>query len=168
LTNPYAPARNEDATESPTQTNRLLYIWVWLPTAILGAMLATPADIFSIILAIAFALPCFLAGVVWTSSLDQMRRWMLIAVCTLIAGALAVPNWLSTNPIFVAIAIIFAGANVALGYKPRRSIKHKRHRIFTALSVSYTIGLLLGPLGVTILCVPSVLFANRNTASNGG
>ena len=148
--------------------NRLLYVWVWLPTAILGAMLATPADIFAIILAIAFALPCFLAGVVWTSSLDKMRRWMLITVCTLIAGSLAVPNWLSTDPIFVAIAIIFAGANVTLGYKSGRSIKQERSRIFTALCVSYTIGLLLGPLCVIILCVPSVLFANRNTATNGG
>jgi hypothetical protein len=66
------------------------------------------------------------------------------------------------------IAIIFAGTNVALGYKSGRSIKHKRRRIFTVLSVSYMTGLLLGPVGVIILCVPSVLFANRNTASNGG
>jgi hypothetical protein len=36
-----------------------------LPTAVLGAMIATPADLFSILLAMAFALPCYLCGVVW-------------------------------------------------------------------------------------------------------
>ncbi|GAA5504614.1 hypothetical protein Rcae01_00053 [Novipirellula caenicola] len=93
---------------------------------------------------------------------------MLITICTLIAGSLALRNWLSTVPIFIAIAIVFTVANVALGYKSGRSIKHKRHRVFAALGISCAIGLLLGPLGVIILCVPSVLFANRNAAPNGG
>lgn len=131
-------------------------------------MLATPADIVSILFALAFALPCFLAGVVLTSRLDRRHGLMLIILCTLIAGAFAVPNWLSVDRIFATIAIMFAGACVALGYQSGRSIKYKRRQIFVALTVSYTIGLLLGPIGVVILCVPSVAFANRCTSLAAG
>lgn len=131
-------------------------------------MLATPADIFSIIVAMAFALPCFLVGVVWASDLDQKTRWIITILCTLIAGSLAAANWFSMVPLLVAIAIVFAVVNVFLGYRAGSSVRYKRRRVFASLGVSYTIGLLLGPLGVIILCLPSVLIANRNAAQNTG
>jgi hypothetical protein len=61
--NPYSSPSAEVATVTPTKANRLLFIWGWLFTASLGAMLATPADFISITFAMVFALASFLIGV---------------------------------------------------------------------------------------------------------
>ena len=168
MTNPYAPPHADVASHSVTRGNRLLYIWIWLPTAIFGAMLATPADFLSILLAMAFALPCFLVGVAWGSELSEKSRWTLIIVCSILSGLLAAVTWYSMGPDFIVIAILFTIVNVALGYKSGGSVLHNRFRIFGALVVSFTIGLLLGPIGIIILTVPSVLIANHNAQPESG
>jgi hypothetical protein len=146
----------------------LLFIWIWLPVAILGAMLATPADIFTIVLAMAFALPCYLLGVTWASDVAGTPRWIVTIACLLIAGALAVATWFPLVPYFVAAGIIFAVLNVALGVKSCRDVAHSRKHIFSGIGIAYGIGLLFGPLGVVILTVPAVLIANRKPAPSIG
>ena len=168
MTNPYAPPSTESISGASDRTNRLLYIWIWLPTAILGAMLATPADIFLIVPAMAFALPCYLIGVAWASDLAQSHRWTLTIVCAVVAAWLAAVIWLSLDLYFVAVATLFAIVNVTLGFKSCVGVVHNRRRIFAALGASYAIGVLLGPLGVIIFAVPSVLLANRAPAPGSG
>lgn len=168
LINPYAPPHAESAAEHSTQSNRLVYIRIWLTIAIVGAMLATTADMFAIILAMSFALPCFLVGVTWASELAQTPRLILIATCMFVVGLLAAVTWFALEPVFVAIAIVYAVVNVILGVKSCGAVVQNRRRIFVALGVSYAIGLLLGPLGVIILTIPSLLFANRNAVQNSG
>ena len=128
-------------------------------------MIATPADIVAIVLAMAFALPCFLVGVTWASDLDPTRRWLLTIVCVIIAGSLATVTWFPLVPIFLAIATVFAIVNIILGAKASNGIVNRRSRIFGTLGVSYSLGLLLGPLGIIIITVPALLIANRNTAA---
>jgi hypothetical protein len=125
-------------------------------------MIFTPADLFSTLLAMAFALPCYLCGAVWASDLNSTHRWLLIFTCIVIAGALAVPIWLAMVPSMAVIALVFMSANIWLGAKSCSAIFRNRSRIFGTLSVAYLLGLLLGPIGVVILCVPSVLIANRS------
>lgn len=167
-TNPYAPPAPQISTDLTATSNRLLYVWIWLPTAIFGAMLAAPADLISICFAMAFALPCYLCGVVWVSNLSAMHRWLLISACLLIAGALSVPIWRTSVPTVAVIALVFIAANALLGAKSSAAICQNRIRIFGSLSISYLLGLLLGPIGVVILCVPSVLIANRSVRPESG
>ena len=145
MPNPYAPPSTE-IHEPIAQANRLLFVWIWLAVAILGAMLATPADIFSIVLATAFALPCYILGVTRASDVDGLSRWLITIVCVLVAGFLAVATWFPLVPNLVIAAIIFAGANVFLGVKSCRGVVHSRRRVFTAIGIAYSMGLLLGPL----------------------
>jgi hypothetical protein len=145
-----------------------MYIWIWIPTAIFGAMLATPADFLSMLLALAFALPCFLVGVAWGAQLSEKLRWIVTIVCSIVSGLLAAATWYSMGPVFIAIAGLFTIANITLGYKSGVSVLHNRFRIFGSLVVSFTIGLLLGPIGIIILTVPSVLIANRNVQPLSG
>ena len=128
-------------------------------------MLATPVDYISMLLAMAFALPCFLVGVAWGSDVSKLVSTTSTIFCSIIAGILAALTWYSMGPEFIVIAIVFAIANVALGYKSSVNIPHNRYRVFGALVASYTVGLFLGPLGIIILTVPSVLIANRSTQS---
>jgi hypothetical protein len=129
-------------------------------------MLATPADIFSIVQATAFALPCFFGGAAWESDLEWTPRWIVIVTCVILAGLLAYATWSSVDSVFLTLASYFGVINIVLGMKACGTIVHNRYRIFGALGVSYTVGLLLGPLGVILLTVPAVLFANRKAASN--
>ncbi len=168
LTNPYAPPATQSASKPEAITNRLLFIWIWLPTTILGAMLAAPADLFSILPAMAFALPCYLCGVFWASRLNSTHRWLLIATCALIAIALAIPVWLRTIPSLAVIAFVFMVVNIVLGVKSCWAIPWSRRRVFGTLSIAYILGLLLGPIGVVILCVPSVLIADRTAKPEVG
>ncbi len=121
-----------------------------------------PADLVSILCAMVFSLLCYLSGVVWASDLNGTYRWLLMSVCLVIAGAIAVPVWLGAPPAMVLIALLLLGANVWLGAKSCAAISRKRTRLFCTLSVSYLLGLLLGPAGVVLFCVPSVLIANRS------
>jgi hypothetical protein len=90
--NPYSPPQaviEPEIHQQLTQTNRLLFIWIWLPVAILGAMLTAPANIFSIQCSMTFALPCYLLGVIWASDLRGLSRWLISVVCLLVAAFLA-------------------------------------------------------------------------------
>lgn len=124
-------------------------------------MLTTPASTIEIVLALAFALQCFLIGVFWMSDLTLAQRWMLSVVCVLVAGLLASRIWFPTEPFTAGSAIVFAALNVVLGTKACAVVTRNRLRVFGALGASYSIGLLLGPFGIIILVVPSVLLANR-------
>ena len=162
MINPYAPPDVDVESDSTTRSNRLLYIWIWLPTAIFGAMLATPADFLSMLMALAFALPCFLVGVAWGSDLSRKSRWIFTIALSILSGLFAAMTWNSMGPIYSVIAIFFTIVNISLGYKSGVSVVRNRFRIFGTLVVSFTLGLLLGPIGIIILVVPSVLIANRN------
>lgn len=142
-----------------------MYIWIWLPTAIVGAMLTTPADILSMLLAMAFALPCFLVGVAWGSELSEKSRSIIMIVCSILSGLIAAATWYSMDAMQIAIAILFTMVNMMLGYKSGVSVLYHRRRVFGALVASYAFGLMLGPIGIIILTVPSVLIANRNSQS---
>ena len=115
MTNPYAPPNAEVASDSVAETNRLLFIWIWIPTAIVGAMLATPVDFFSMLLAMAFALPCYLIGVIWGANFTKMDRVRSSVVCSFTAGIFAASTWYSMGLEIIVIAILFAIANVAMG-----------------------------------------------------
>lgn len=155
--NPYQSPATEGIADTRTEANRLLFIWVWLFTASLGAMFATPADLVSITLAKLFFLAVFLIGVLWGSGLSPVTRWILVCVCLTIAGIIAVDLWRSASSDLIAIALMLAVACVILGFKSILGVVHRRLGIFSALSISYIIGCLYGPLGVLILTVPTVL-----------
>ncbi len=163
LLDPYAAPSTETNAEPLLRTNRLFYIWIWLPTAIFGAMLATPADIFTLVLAMAFAIPCYLVGVAWSSELRGASRWCLTSLCVLIARVLAVVIWFPPMSYLFVAAIVYAVANVMLGAKSCRCVPLNRCRIISALSIAYTAGLLHGSLGIVMLTVPSVMNANRTS-----
>lgn len=127
-------------------------------------MLATPADFLSIMLAAAYALPCFLIGVVLASDLDATPRWALAIMFMIIAGLLATAIWSSLGPVFWVIATVVTIVNILLGVKACSNIVYHRRRIFGALSVAYAFGLLFGPVGAVILSVPAVLIANRDSS----
>lgn len=143
--------------------NRLVYIWVWLGFTSIGSFLATPADLFAILTAMIFALPCYLLGVVWGSEIRGSMHWLISIPCALVGSFFAVVTWFPLVPYNVSAAVVFAVGNFILGMKSCRDVIHKQRRIFTVLSLSYLTGLLLGPFGVVILCVPTTLIANRNT-----
>jgi len=158
--NPYSLPSAEVAIVTPTKANRLLFIWGWLFTASLGAVLATPADFISIAFAMVFALASFLIGVLWGSELSLIPRWLLISVCLTVAGVIAIDIWHSAPLITVAFALMLAIASGILGYKSVLSVVHRRLVVFSSVAISYAVGLLLGPIGVFILTVPTVLIVN--------
>ena len=129
-------------------------------------MISCPADVIAIALAWAFALACFLCGVILASDLNSKPRWLAFGLCFLMAAALAEITWHSLVPINIAIETVFAITNGVLGFKAGKSVVHQRLRIFGALSIWYSLGLVLGPLGVILLTVPIVLVTNRNVASD--
>lgn len=131
-------------------------------------MITTPADLFSILIAMACALPCFLCGVFLATGLNRIRRLLLSSACLVIAGILAVQIWMTPAPYVAVLAMVFMTANTLLGAKCCSSILRNRGHIFGSLSVAYLLGLLLGPLGVVILCVPTVLIANRSVRPEFG
>ena len=158
--NPYASSSAEVAKATPTKANRLLFIWGWLFTASFGAMLATPADLISIAFAMVFALASFLIGVLWGSELSLVPRWILASGCLTVAGVIAIDIWHSAPLISVALALLLAIASGILGYKSVLSVVHRRLVVFSSVAISYAVGLLLGPIGVFILTVPTVLIVN--------
>ena len=146
--------------------NRLLYIWIWIPTAAIGAMVATPADPFSIFGAMFFALPTFFAGVAWSSEMTRAARVAACFACGVVGVVLAATiwsfaTWSFPDVYFPISAIVFAIANVTLGVLASRRVSHYRRRVFAALGLSYAAGVPLGPLGCMLFSIPSVLIASR-------
>ncbi len=160
MENPYSPPT---ALILPTEAteNRLTYVWIWLHVAFLGALVTTPADIFSMAKAMAFALPCFLVGVIWGSPATQVQRALLTCICTAGAGYLFASTWFPLDSVTLIPAVIFAATNVYLGYRSGEIIQHHRTRLFLAIATAYLVGLPLGPAGVLLTTIPTTLIAGR-------
>jgi hypothetical protein len=165
VSNPYSPSNAEFGPQSNKNPNRLFYILAWFPVAIVGSMVATPADRNSSNLAMAFALPCFLFGAAWASGSSIKCKCGFAIFFSIAASAIATCIWLPPDALFTPIAILFTLANIVIGYQSARSICRKRRRVFAALGLSYLIGVPLGPLGVVVLSIPSVLLANSSVDS---
>jgi hypothetical protein len=127
-------------------------------------MVTTPSpDPLSLLSAAAFALPCFVTGVIWTSDLGRAKYLVIFALLT-IAFAIAatlIPHERYTITMLPAFGV----ANVYLGILAGRDIIHSRARIFLALGAGYSIGLMLfWPLLSVVLAGFAVLIADRSIA----
>lgn len=163
MENPYSPPASYlpvKATE-----NRLTYVWIWLHVAFLGALVTTPADMFSMVQAMAFALPCYLLGVIWGSPATQVQRTLITCSCTLAAGYLFIATWAPLDNVASIPAVIFATTNVYLGYRSGKIIQHHRKHLFVYIATAYLVGLPLGPAGVLLLTIPTTLVVSRKLRS---
>ena len=115
-----------------------------------------------------FALPTFFAGVAWRSEMMPVARVTACISCGVGGVGIAAIMWSFSDIYFPVAATMFAIANVTLGVLACRHVSRHRRRIFAALGVSYTIGVLLGPLGCLLLTIPSVWVANRRDTTDEG
>ena len=164
MENPYSPPLSYVPPVKAAE-NRLTYIWIWLHVAFLGALVTTPADFFSILKAMAFALPCFLVGVICVSPTTQVQRWLITSFCTLVAGKLFASTWDLLDSVTSIPAVFFAATNVYLGYRSGKVIQHHRLRLFVSIATAYLVGLPLGPAGVLLTTIPTTLVVGRKLRS---
>lgn len=164
MENPYSPPTTYLPPVKATE-NRLIYVWIWLHVAFLGALVTTPADLFSMVWAMAFALPCYLLGVIWGSPATQIQRGLITCSCALVAGYLFVSTWIPLDSLSLIPVVVFAATNVYLGYRSGKIIQHHRKPLFLAIATAYLVGLPLGPAGVLLTTIPTTLIAGRKLRS---
>lgn len=164
MENPYSPPTTFILPIEATE-NRLTYVWIWLHVAFLGALVTTPADMFSMVQAMAFALPCYLVGVIWGSPATQVQRTLVTCICTVAAGYLFSSIWVPLDSVAHIPAVIFAATNVYLGFRSGKIIQHHHKRLFVTIAAAYLVGLPLGPAGVLLLTIPTTLVAGRKLRS---
>jgi hypothetical protein len=90
---------------------------IWFGTAVCGALLTTPADPISGMLAFALAFVLFLIGFAWGLHWPLTLRWALTILGSLLAGSIAATIWRSVDFHLVFFALIFLPANIILGTK---------------------------------------------------
>lgn len=114
----------------------------------------------------AFALPCYLIGVIWGSPANKVHRALVTSSCMLVAGYLFVSTWIPMDSVTLIPAVIFAVTNVYLGYRSGKIIQHQRKRLFITIATAYLVGLPLGPAGVLLTTIPTTLVVGRKLRSS--
>lgn len=162
MTNPYGPPATPDAPPLPRPArNSLRPLWIWLAVALAGSMLATPADIFRILPAFVFGLPCFLFGAIIGSTLKTSAKLLALLPLVLSAAFLWHHVWWPLDVFFVAVAFIYVGLSVWLGVRASWALVERRRQILTWFSVGYLGGIILGPLGSIVASALAAVIANR-------
>ena len=169
ITNPFSPPSKLQADESSDGT--LVPIYAWLFVSIASMVLAFPADPQSLQYGSAFALYCFLVGVLYSSGMGwvwkllgfSMFGWFILIALYTVDPSIN----LSRYVVFCLVAI----ANGAMGFVAYKSIRVARKRIITCLSIAYFLGTLFGPavsqvLAAVVVAVVSALVKRKSGLGN--
>jgi hypothetical protein len=174
MENPYTPP-TEPSSSAALDRNSLHYIWLWLAVALVGSMVSTPADLFSIVLALVYGALSFLIGVALTHGNVPARVTQVLvlsAACAAIATQIWLHAfaqiWLSPYAFTIGSACLYTCASIICGIFASRSLVKNRRRILFALMGSYLAGIPLGPLGCALVPIPCVLLANRQPRRQTG
>ena len=143
-TNPYAPPTADSLPPPGVDFTDLRPLWIWLAISAAIALLGTPADPISQLVALAYGLAFFCGGSILASRLPIVIRVVPLLLWLAPAG------WLASSFGHVNViigAMIYALVSIVMGHRAHRSIHYRRGQILGAFYCGYVVGSLAGILG---------------------
>ncbi len=164
--NPYAPPNAVlSVPAGRLRKCQLLPLWIWLGIAVLTSFLAVPADLISILIALAYGLVSFWVGAILGSSLSRGARVASSLLWCILATALTLWNVPSYS---VVVSLCYLMASIALGFWASHRISNGRFRIILCFSVGYLLGSVVGVLGTIAGAALGVILAKSSLSNSDG
>lgn len=172
--NPYRPPGETFRPPAPETEYSLAPIWSWLAIAILTTIFGVPADPLSALVCLGWGLIFFLVGVfLGTSASVVLRVLIVLGLCQVGAYVALTYVRMGRGPpiewaILATVGWCYTVASISCGHWASWKVGPGMRRIVLCFGAGYTLGLLLGPLGVIAGSVAGVSLARKSLASARG
>ncbi len=150
-----APDSNRDRAGKPAW---LWPLWIWLVIAAVTSVLGTPADPYSMLVALAYGLVCFWVGVVLATG-----SWLVLRIVPLVLFV-AAALWVATVAewdLHLGVIFLYGVVSIACGVWCYLTIHDRPLCTLTGFSLGYGLGIIAGPPGSILSASLGVWLARR-------
>jgi len=146
-------------TEANLSSHQLLPLWIWLGVAVAISFVGTPADPYSMMMALVYGLISFWVGIALGAPLNTIARVTIAITWGIPALALA---FVGAPSHLIAVNIGYLVLSIIFGFCVWRRIEHGRLRILLWFSAGYLLGMPIIGVGPVLGAVVGVVLANTS------
>jgi len=147
------PDSNRDAAENAV---RFWPLWVWLVIALVTSWFGTPADPYSMLVALAYGLVCFWVGVVLAAGRCLVLRIMPLVLFVAAAVSLLIAAGWDFN---LGVMLCYGVVSIVCGAWGYRVIHDRPLRILPGFSVGFALGRVAAPPGPVLSALLGIWLA---------